>query len=393
MTFAQLALICAVALLGPLLALPRGFRTPVVIGELLVGILLGRSGFQVLSATDQTFAFLGDIGFALVMFIAGSHVPVRDPAMRAGLRAGAGRASAVGIVALGAGLLLAELFGTGHGLLYAVVIASSSASIVMPALGDIPLTGRSMVAMLPQLALADAMCIVLVPLVIDPGHAPRAAFGAVLVGVAAGIFWFVLRWAERSGRRRRIHELSEERGLALELRSVLVGLFALAALAQSLHVSTMLAGFAAGLAVAGIGEPRRLAQQVFGLTEGFFGPIFFVWLGASLDLRVLGTRPGGIVLGVALGAAAVTVHALAVLTRQPWPVAVSTSAQLGVPVAAAALGSALGLLGPEESAALLLGALLTIVAVSTVSRRVAEIARAEAAATGTTGVTARDIGT
>ena len=38
MNFAQLALICLVAVLGPLLSLPRAVRLPVVIGELVVGL-------------------------------------------------------------------------------------------------------------------------------------------------------------------------------------------------------------------------------------------------------------------------------------------------------------------------------------------------------------------
>ena len=44
-----------------------------------------------------------------------------------------------------------------------------------------------------------------------------------------------------------------------------------------MHVSIMLAGFSFGLAVAGVGEPRRLARQLFAVTEGFLGPLFFVW--------------------------------------------------------------------------------------------------------------------
>ena len=52
-TFAQLALICAVGLFGPLLSLPRRFRLPVVIGELLVGIVVGRTGFRLLDAHDR----------------------------------------------------------------------------------------------------------------------------------------------------------------------------------------------------------------------------------------------------------------------------------------------------------------------------------------------------
>ena len=62
-------------------------------------------------------------------------------------------------------------------------------------------------------------------------------------------------------------------------RISLILLYILCALAVTTHVSIMLAGFALGLVLSGIGEPRRLARQLFGITEGFFGPLFFVWLG------------------------------------------------------------------------------------------------------------------
>lgn len=63
-------------------------------------------------------------------------------------------------------------------------------------------------------------------------------------------------------------------------------------------VSIMLAGFVMGLGLAAIGNPRRLAKQLFAITEGFFGSIFFIWLGASLDLRLLGAHPGMLLIGV-----------------------------------------------------------------------------------------------
>jgi Kef-type K+ transport system membrane component KefB len=122
----------------------------------------------------------------------------------------------------------------------------------------------------------------------------------------------------------------------------------------------MLAGFAYGLALAGVGTPRRVAKQLFAITEGFFGPLFFVWLGASLDVRALGSHPSYIGLGVALGVGAVITHAAMRLTGQPLPLAGLAAAQLGVPVAAATLGTQLHLLKPGEPAALILGALVTI---------------------------------
>ena len=94
-----------------------------------------------------------------------------------------------------------------------------------------------------------------------------------------------------------MHRLSERRKLALELRTSLLVLFALAAVATWSKVSVLLAGFVLGLGVAAVGEPRRLARQLFAVTEGFFSPVFFVWLGTSLDLRALGARPVLVLLG------------------------------------------------------------------------------------------------
>jgi Kef-type K+ transport system membrane component KefB len=132
----------------------------------------------------------------------------------------------------------------------------------------------------------------------------------------------------------------------------------------------MLAGFAFGVAVALVGEPRRLARQLFAVTEGFLAPLFFVWLGASLDLGELLRRPGFILLGLALGVGAVVVHVAMRLLGQPVSIGAMASAQLGVPVAAATVGAELHVLAPGEPAALILGALVTI-AVTAVAGSVA----------------------
>jgi Kef-type K+ transport system membrane component KefB len=181
---------------------------------------------------------------------------------------------------------------------------------------------------------------------------------AVLACSAA--FWLFLREAERRGWREALHEKSKERSFALELRISLGLLFGLAAIAVRTHVSIMLAGFGLGIAVTAVGEPRRLARQLFGVTEGFFGPLFFVWLGATLDLRTLGDHPKFILLGLLLGLGAVLSHAAMSLTHQPPAAGALAAAQLGVPVAATTLGRQLHLLQPGEPAALILGALVTI---------------------------------
>ncbi|GAB2979233.1 cation:proton antiporter [Nocardioides montaniterrae] len=360
MTFVVLAVIAAAALLGPLLALPRAWHLPVVLGELVAGIVLGRTGLGYVDAGNETFSFLADIGFALVMFVAGTHVPVGDPAIRPALRSGLLRALAVAAVAVGLGVGIAAVAGTGHGPLYAVLLTSSSAALILPIVDSLGLGGEKVIGLLPQVAIADTACIVALPLAIDPSHAVRAAGGAALVIAAAAIVFVVLLKLERAGVRARVHDISEERSFALELRIQLAILFGLAALAKQMHVSIMLAGFAFGLAVAAVGEPRRLAKQLFALTEGFLGPIFFVWLGAELNLRELGAHPSMIAVGAALGVGAAITHLVPLVLRQPVSLDLLSVAQLGVPVAAATVGTQLGVLEPGEASALMLGALITI---------------------------------
>lgn len=364
MSFATLAAISLAALLGPLLALPQRWHVPVVAGELVAGIVLGPTGIGFLHPGDVTFTFLANIGFALVMFVAGSHVPVRDVRLKAGLRKGAVRAACVGALAVVPAVIASRVFGTGHAPMYTVLMASSSAALILPIVDSLGLSGGAVLALLPQVAIADAAGIVALPLAIDPAHAGRAALGALAVLACAAVALVLLLKFEKTGARRRLHRLSEARKFALELRFSLMVLFALAALAAATHVSIMLAGFALGLAVAAVGEPRRLARQMFGVTEGFLGPLFFLWLGASLGLRDLGRHPSFILLGLLLGGGAIVVHVAMRVSGQPVALGVLAAAQLGVPVAAATLGTQLHELKPGEAAALMLGALVTVAASS-----------------------------
>lgn len=373
--FDTLALVAVIGLTGPALAAVPRLRVPVVIGELIAGIVIGRTGFGLVDHTDPTFTLLANIGFALVMFVVGTHVPVRDTTLRSAIPRALVRAVFVGAVAAVLGVVIARAFGTGHAALYAVVMASSSAALALPVIDGLRLQGPHVLSVTAQIAIADAASIVLLPLVIDIQRAPRAAMGALAIAGCAGALFLVLRAAYARGLRRRLHHYSEKHKFALELRFSLIFLFGLSAVALATHVSIMLAGFALGLVVSAIGEPRRLARQLFGITDGFFAPLFFVWLGASLQVRELGDHPEFIALGVALGLGAVLAHGAGRLFGQPVTLAVFSAAQLGVPVAAATLGTEQHLLAPGEPAALMLGALLTIATTSIAGALAARVNR------------------
>ena len=379
--FDTLALLAVIGVAGPLLAsLPR-FQVPVVIGELVAGLVVGRTGFGIVDHTNPSFTLLANIGFALVMFVAGTHVPMRDKTLRSSIPNALLRAVAVGAVAAVLGVVLAEVFGTGHAVVYAVLMASSSAALALPVMDSLRLKGPPVLSVTTQIAIADAASIVLLPLVINPGQAPRAALGALAIAGSAVVLFFALRAGNRRGYRQRLHHYSHKRGLALELRISLIILFGLCAMAVATHVSIMLAGFALGLVLSAIGEPRRLARQLFGITEGFLGPLFFVWLGASLQVRELGEHPALILLGLGLGVGALLAHGVGRLFGQPITLAVLSAAQLGVPVAAATLGTEQHLLAPGEPSALMLGAVVTVATTAIAGAMAARHQTAEEAST------------
>src|SRR5262249_29409202 len=157
--------------------------------------------------------------------VAGTHVPIRDSRLRTALGTGALRAVLVGAVAVALGYGVAALVDTSHALVYGVLMASSSAAIILPTVDSLSLSRPDLVDLPPQIALADALCIVLLPLVIDTAHVVRAALGALVVIAAGVVLFFVLRWLEHSGLRERLHEVSEERQFAAELRVSLALVF------------------------------------------------------------------------------------------------------------------------------------------------------------------------
>ena len=369
MSFSLLGLIVVVGLLGPLLAVKASWRIPVVVGQLAGGILIGVSGLHLVDPKNDDFRLLADIGFGLTMVVAGSHVPVRRPEFQGVLLKGLLGAAAAGVVAAAVAAGISAVAGTGHALLYAVVLASSSAALVLPMIQQ-HLQEGAFGQLIGQIAVADAACIVALPLVINPARAGIAALGALAVAAAAVILYLILIRVDRLGLRTRVHELSERRRFALELRISLLALFGLAAIAQVAGLSIMLAGFAFGLVLSAAGEPHRLARQLFGMTEGFFGPLFFVWLGASLNLTALARNPWMIVLGLVLGAGAVVAHLGSRVAGLSWTQSVLASGQLGVPVAAATLGIQTGTLAPGEDAAIILGALVTVAACAVAAARV-----------------------
>jgi Kef-type K+ transport system membrane component KefB len=360
-SFGPLALIVAAGLIGPLLASAHRFGPPMIVGEIAAGVMIGVTGFGWIEPNDPLLSGLAAIGFALLMFIVGTHLPVRDRRLRAALARGGAVAATVGLLAAVIAALLASSVGLDRPGVLAVLLATSSGAVALPVLQDLGPPDRRVLVTMAWIAIADVATVLALPVVLATGGSWRVVIGGALVVLAGAALLAGAQLVRNRPWVQRMRALSRDRGWGLDLRVSLLALFTCAWIAQRFGSSVLIAGFVVGTVVALLGEPRRVAQQLVGLGEGFAIPLFFVHLGAQIDLGALLDSRRALALAGMLAAASITIHLVAGLVwRLPMSMGLVASAQLGVPAAVVSIGLATNQLTAAQGAAVMASLLVTL---------------------------------
>ena len=371
-TLGPLALVVACGLAGPILAGASRNFLPLVVGEIAAGVVIGVSGFGAIDAADPALTVLSDVGFATLMFTVGMHLPLHDRRLRGALGRGAIAAGVGAAAAVPAGFAAAAIAGTGHGALFAVILASSSAAVALPILNERGLVGAKTLPLIAQITIADVAAVLAVPFVVEPNRVGDVALGSLAVIAATIGFFGALKLCQRYRWYWWMRRQSKERGWALDLQLALAALIGLAWFAQDVGTSILIAGFGTGLVVAAVGGPERLSLEVRGVAQGFLIPTFFVLLGARLNVRALFDDPSNLALLGSLVVLNVAVHlAAAAASRQRLATALVAAAELGVPAAVVSLGLSEGVLNAGQAAAVVAAALVSV-AVSAVGANALE---------------------
>jgi Kef-type K+ transport system membrane component KefB len=192
MTFGTLAVLVAAGLAGPLLAAARPGVVPVVVGEIAAGVALGAAGLGWIDPDEPVVDFLATMGFALLMFVAGTHVPLRDPGLRGALRAGTVAATITAALATGTAIALAAWLGIEAGVLV-LVLATSSAAIALPLLRERRVTSEAALIALAWVTIADVATIMALPVLLHGDGAARVAAGSLGVSALALVLWLAAR--------------------------------------------------------------------------------------------------------------------------------------------------------------------------------------------------------
>lgn len=301
-----------------------------VLGYLLAGALVGPHGLGLVGGAESKLAF-AEIGIAFLLFLVGLELHPRRlwELRRAIFGLGLAQVAASGLV-LAAMIFLTLGFSWQAALALGLPLALSSTAQVLPSLkssGRInsPFGEKAFSILLFQdLAIVPMITIIaaLSRAPADPSAPPGwqmalYTVGAIVVLVLAGRFVVnpLLRLVGRYGER----ELFVVVGLLAVLAS--------AAFMHSLHLSTALGAFVAGVMLADSPYRHEIEADVEPFRLVLLG-LFFLAVGMVLDVGVVMERPL-LLLALAAGLVAVKIAVLTLLVRafgKPW----STALGLGL---------------------------------------------------------------
>ena len=149
LSFLPLLLVVFLAFFVPLaLSRFKQLRLPIVVGEILAGVIVGRSGFNWVSQQDAVLDLLAQFGFVFLMFLAGMEIDFSNLGSL-GLTGARRSSKAWGPVTLGSltfaltlalsialGFSLTALNLVGNPWMMALILSTTSLGVVMPVLKE-----------------------------------------------------------------------------------------------------------------------------------------------------------------------------------------------------------------------------------------------------------------
>jgi Kef-type K+ transport system membrane component KefB len=313
--FLQLAFSLIVILLAAKAAgyLAARFGQPSVLGELLVGLLLGPTLLDITHLQFITDAHLGEVinqlaelGVLLLMFIAGLELHLSE--MARSMRVSALAGSIGVILPVYFGWLLGEGFNMGAdaAVFLGLSMGATSVSISAQTLMELGvLRSRVGLGLLGAAVFDDILVILLLSgfLALEsgqPGLGPILLVFARMLAfliLSAAFGLLLLPWIAR-----KVSDLGISQG-TLTLALVILLVFALGAELLG-GMAAITGAFVAGLMFARTPEKSQLEASVPALAYGLFVPVFFVNIGLNVDLRGLDLRDLWLVLAVSAVAVA-----------------------------------------------------------------------------------------
>ena len=373
--FTNLLIVVAAGLVAPLaLGFFPQVRLPAVVLEIVLGIMIGPSGFGWVKP-DLPVSILALVGLAFLLFLSGLELDLerlRGRALRLtsiGFAISFAIAIVVGVGLKAGGLVKSPLF-------VAIVLASSSLGVIVPLLkdsGDVStIFGQLVIA---GASIAEFGSIILLSLSFSSQGSNSTAGTLILFGVFGFVVLLIgmaIAGVERSTSLGRVLQRLQDTTAEIRVRAAFVLLIGFTALADEVGLAQILGAFAAGALLSLIDRDEAMTHPEFRLKLeaagfGVFIPIFFITSGLRFDLHALFASASTVarvplfLLAIYLARGLPALVYVRLIGRgQSLIAGILQSTSLTFIVAATQIGLGLGVVSRASAAGLIAAGLLTV---------------------------------
>ncbi|MDF4143055.1 cation:proton antiporter [Lactobacillus kefiranofaciens] len=301
----SLFLVVLLALVIPILmARFQISNVPTAVAEIIVGIIMGSSGFNLVSATHD-LTFLSNLGVILLMFLSGMEINF-DLLTRKNNPKGKSQSGktvdplktavtafisiVVTAVVLAVVLKLVGLFS--EVMLAAIILMTVALGVVIATLKEKDILGRP----IGQTILLTAVMGEVIPLMLLTIYASinggnEEQLWLIILLFIAAIF-LLRRFKQPYLWFAKVTKATTQ----LDIRLAFFLIFALVTVAESVGAENILGAFLAGMVMKLLEPSESTKDKLTSIGYGFFIPIFFIMTGVGLNLRSLFAHPASLML-------------------------------------------------------------------------------------------------
>lgn len=279
-------------------------NVPTAVAEIIVGIVMGSSGFNLITSTHD-LTFLSNLGVILLMFLSGMEIDF-DLLQRKNNPKGKSQAGKtvdplktaitafIGIVVM-AFVLAYILRLTGlfsEVMLAAIILMTVALGVVIATLKEKNILGRP----IGQTILLTAVLGEVIPLLL------LMIYASVNGGNAEQLWLIILLFAAAIFLLRRFKQpylwfaKITKATTQLDIRLAFFLIFALVTVAERVGAENILGAFLAGMVMKLLEPSEATKDKLTSIGYGFFIPIFFIMTGVRLNLRSLFAHPSSLML-------------------------------------------------------------------------------------------------
>ncbi|PCK22159.1 sodium:proton antiporter [Bacillus pumilus] len=373
----SLVVVIIVAFFTPILLHRFKLTIPVVVAEIIMGLIIGKSGFQLVVEHDAWLDTLSMLGFIFLMFLSGLEIDFssfeskkKARELPNGLKEPNTFKAAI-IIFLGVfciSFILSYAFVLAgfiqNAFLMTLIISTISLGVVVPTLKEEKLMQTNIGQIILLVAvIADLVTMILLAVFSSIYGDGTGNMWLLLLLFAAGILLYLFG---RVFKTKSIFLSMSKGTVQIGTRAIFTLIIVLVALSESLGAENILGAFLAGVLVSLLSPNKELVQQLDSFGYGFLIPIFFVMVGVDLNIWALFKDPTIMIMIPLLFIALLLSKLVPILYLKKWydmkkviGSGFLLTSTLSLVIAAATIGERLGIIDHKMSGALILVAVLT----------------------------------